>query len=309
MPSTQKVHIDKVLAEISIGYKNEMFIGDQIFKSIPVDKRSDYYYVFGEEIFEYVDDKIAPRSIANEIDWTLSEDTFMCHGHALRHGIADEEIGNSDVFDLEKEGAELVTDKILLNKERDIASKVLDSSNYDPALVLSPTKWSDFTNSDPIFDIRKAKEAIHLKSGIRPNTLVISETVANILAVHPKLLAIYKNTEIGVISLDMMKIFLDVDQIIVGKALAKPKGGEKAYVWGNSAALLYVPERPSKKQVAFGYSFEWNYNGKESTRVKKYYEDASETTYLEVKRYYVHKVVSKLAGVLFPDVVDPITTL
>ena len=114
-----------------------------------------------------------------------------------------------------------------------------------------------------------------------------SETVYNILAVHPKLIAIYKNTEIGIVSLEMMKMFLDVKNIIVGSALAKPKGGgDKAYIWGNSAALLYVPDRPRKKEPAFGYTFMWEADGAGSIQARKYFNEERETTFVEVKRYY-----------------------
>lgn len=96
------------------------------------------------------------------------------------------------------DGTELVTDEILLNKEIDAANKMLDTKNYHKDLQITlgatgaPAKWSDYKNSDPILDIKKAKEAIHRKSGLRPNVLIISEPVKNVLEVHPRLLEVIK---------------------------------------------------------------------------------------------------------------------
>ena len=61
MPSVQSVHYDKLLTNISVAYKNDQYIADQILKEVPVDKQSDKYPVYGEEIFVAQDDRRAPE--------------------------------------------------------------------------------------------------------------------------------------------------------------------------------------------------------------------------------------------------------
>lgn len=321
MPSVQKVHIDKALSNISIGYKNETYISESIFKSIAVEKQSDKYYVYGMESFRQHDDARAAGTEANEISWTLSDDAYFCEGHALRTVVADEEKQNADnEFELESDATELVSEGILLNKEVDAANKVLDANNYHADLKVTlgsggTYKWSDYENSDPILDIAKAREAVHKKSGVRANTLVISEPVFNILRRHPKLLALVTGIKVGIIGEDIMKLAFGVDQILIGSALkSTAKKGQVAgggldplsYIWGNSAVVAYIPTQPRKKQVALGYSFMWNKDGEGAVQVRKWYETGRRATVVEAERWYAHKMVSNVAGYLFSDAVTPL---
>lgn len=325
MPSVQKVHIDKALTNISIGYSNEQYIADEIFKPVSVNKQSDRYYVYGMERFRQHDDYRAPGTEANEITWTLSDDSYYAEGHALRHAIADEEIQNADeVFDLEADGTELVTKGILLNKEVDAANKILNPNSYHEDLRITlgatgaPAKWSDYTNSDPILDIKRAKEAIHRKSGLRPNVLIISEPVKNVLELHPRLLEVIKYVQRGIVTTDLMAAAFGVDKILVGSALkssvtnaGQVEAGQIEplnYIWGNSAVLAYVPQRPGKKIPALGYSFMWNKDGEGPVQVRKWYEVGRRATIIEAERWYDQKIISNVAGFLFADVVDPLGT-
>lgn len=323
MPVVQKVHVDKMLSNISIGYSNERFIGDEIFKPISVNKQSDRYYIYGMERFRQNDDHRAPGTEANEINWTFSDAPYYCEGHALRHPIADEEIQNADdEFDLESEGTELVTDGILLNKEVDAANKVLNPDNYhdDLKLVLGttdkPAKWSNYEDSNPILDIHRAKEAIHRKAGIRANTLIMSEQVYNVLSLHPKLLEVIKYVQRGIVTSELMSAAFGIDKILVGSALksdVKNPGQAEAgsvenldYIWGNSVVLAYIPQRPARKTPALAYSFMWNKDGQGPVQVRKWYEVGRRATVVEAERWYDQRMISNVAGFMFSDAVDPL---
>lgn len=321
MPTVQKVHIDKPLSNISIGYKNEAYIADQIFKPLEVKKQSDRYYVYGMEKFRTHNDLRAPGTEANEINWTLSNDTYFTEGHALRHAIADEEKANADEeFDLETEGTELVTEGILLNKEVDAANQVMNANNYhnDLRLTLGTAgtyKWSDYENSDPILDVHKAKEALHKKSGIRPNTMIMSEQVMNVLKLHPKIKEVIKYVERGIISTELLKAVFGVDNFLVGSALVSDatnagsyQPGQREdlnYIWGTSVVLAYIAPRPGKKQVSLGYSFMWNKDGNGAVQVRKWYEVGRKATIVEAERWYNQKMISDVAGFIFADAVIP----
>jgi len=318
MPTVQQVHLDKMLSNISIGYSNEMYIADQIFKDVTVQKQSDKYYVFGKERFRANDDLRAPGTEANEISWRFSSDQYFCQGHALRHGIADEEVQNADdALNLETEGTELVTEGILLNKEIDASNQVLDPKNYHSELQLTlgtagTYKWSDYDHSDPVLDIQRAKEAIHKKSGVRANTLIISEPVLNILKLHPKLKEIIKYVQRGIVTEEIMAVAFGVDNILVGSALKSSannpgQGDILNYIWGNSAVLAYIPANPGRKQVALGYNFAWNKDGQGAVQVRKWYEIGRRATLIEAENWYSQKIVSNVAGFLFQDAIVPLS--
>lgn len=324
MPTTQRLHVDKMLSNISIGYTNESYIGDKIFKPITVNKQSDKYYKFGMERFRTHADLRAPGTEANEISWTLSDDSYFTEGHALRHAIADEEMQNADdEFDLETEATELVTEGILLNKEVDAANKVLDPNNYHADLRLTlgtagTFKWSDYQDSDPIIDVQKAKEAIHRKSGVRANTLIMSEQVLNVLKLHPRIIDVVKYVERGIVTEELLASVFGVDQILVGSALksavtnvGQAQAGEPEeldYIWGNSVVLAYIAPRPGKKQISLGYSFMWNKDGNGAVQVRKWYEMGRRATIIEAERWYDQKMISNIAGFIFNDAVKPLST-
>jgi hypothetical protein len=271
------------------------------------------------ENFRVTDDRRAPGTEANEINWTLSTDQFFCEDHAIRTFITDEELSNADEeFNLKADATELVTDEILLNKEVSAASTLLDADNYDSTLVYSmgaasnPAKWSDYENSNPILDIAKAKEKMHKKAGIRPNTLVISETVKNVLKFHPKILGLFTGiTPVAIATMEHIKMALGVDNIIIGSAMKSGatnpgQTDELSYIWGNSAVLAYIPGKPGKKIQSLGYTFMWNKDGMGAVQVRQWYETGRRATIIEAERWYSHKMISKCAGFLFADAVTPI---
>jgi hypothetical protein len=199
----------------------------------------------------------------------------------------------------------------LLNKEVDCASVLLNSANYASGLSSTlSTKWSDFSNSNPILDISDAKSSIHQRSGLRANTLIVSEPVFNVLKIHPKLIESVKYTQLGVLSQDLIATLLGVDNVLIGSALkstATNPGQSDIlnYIWGNSAVLAYVPPTPGRKTPAIGYTFAWNKDGQGSVMVRKWYEMSKRSTITEVERWYSQKIVSNVAGYLISDVIAP----
>lgn len=327
MPAMQRVHLDKMLTNISIGYKNEAYIADKIFASVAVEKQSDRYYVFGMDKFRQHQDLRAPGTEAREISWNFSDDTYFTEGHALRTQIADEEIMNADDgLQLEAESTQLVQEGILLNKEVDAAAKVMNPNSYHVDLrqtmgaagVLGATtkKWSDYTNSDPRLDIAKAKQAMHKKAGVRPNTLIISEAILNVLLMHPKLAQMIQYVEVPVLAFDQLKVLLGVENILVGSAMKSTvtNAGQSTpgaveplnYIWGNSAVLAYIAPSPGRRVISLGYSFNWNQGGLGAIQTRKWYEISRKATVVESEYWYAHKIISPYAAFIFVDAVDPL---
>ncbi|GEN36115.1 major capsid protein [Aneurinibacillus danicus] len=322
--STQESHDDVLLTNIAVGYRNGQFIADKVFPALPmVSKQSDRYKVFGMDDFKVFDDKIAPNGRTNEITYGESEDTYFCDGHGLKRPISKQEYANSDNQDeLEKSATRLTTNLVLLNKEIDAANKTMNPASYAPGLstTMGTTtldnifgkKWTDPT-SDPVRQIDKAKEIIHTNSGIRPNKLVLSEKVYTALKNHPQFIELIKYSQTGIVTKDLLKAALGVDDIYIGEALrtvngfgAVPPGKPEAlnYIWGNSAALLYITPTPDPTSPTFGYTFEWDFAGeKVARRVRKWVDQDSEATYVETKYYYDQKVVCNLAGFLMADAI------
>ena len=77
MPDISMVHVDQALTNVSIAYQNAQFVADDVFPTIPVAKQSNKYFIYSKDRFRIVDDARRPGTRANEINWTLSTDTYF----------------------------------------------------------------------------------------------------------------------------------------------------------------------------------------------------------------------------------------
>lgn len=98
MPQVSEVHVDAALTNLSVGYRNPAFISDLLAPVVGVRKQFDRYYVYDSEreAFRSTNDRRAPGAEANEVDFSLSTDSYSCEDHALTSVIPDEERENAD---------------------------------------------------------------------------------------------------------------------------------------------------------------------------------------------------------------------
>lgn len=205
-----------------------------------------------------------------------------------------------------------VTDKVALAREVRAANLIFNTASYQTgykATLAGTTQWSDLTNSDPVVAINDAAAGML----VRPNTLVASLGVRNILRRHPKVsVALGGSAESGryIPDAELAEV-LGVEQIIVGNTLkATSKRGQTlttGAIWGKHAALLYIPPTGPDGTVdddnspAFGLTFQWGDN------VSGTYEDPKIGLYggIRVKsgESLVEKLVAPFAGYMFENAI------
>lgn len=322
--SQRNTHYDQILTNISVGYADNKLVSEQIFKEVVVEHQSDKYYVWdSQEAFIAQDDTRAPGTVASEVNWKFSRDSFYATGHAIRAAIHDEEYENADnEFDLEAQATKLVTSKILLNKEIDLARKLTDRTNFDAKLGATlggagaPAQWSDYANSDPQKDILIAKQTGDQLGGMDFNTLILSKPVFNVLRMHPKLKSFFGSlTPTEFVSIEQLKMLFEVENILIAEGRVAQRGRDvigqgTSYIWGNNAILANVPSSAGKYVPAVGYTFSWNKRGNVSgpVKVRKYRNEEMQTTFIEGERWYDQKVISALGAYIFNSAVNPLVT-
>jgi len=306
MPDISMAHVDHALTEVSIAYRNAQFVAGEIFPSIPVTKQSNKYFIYSKDNLRFLDDARRPGARANEIEWTLSSDTYFCEGHALAQAIPDELRANADqAIDVDVDTTEILTDLIYLQREIVVAGKATDPTVITQNTTLSgQNQWSDFTNSDPIKAVEDQKPTIQKQVGQLPNALLVSYPVFQALRNHTKILDRFKYTQVAVIQPDHLKAAFNVDYFLVGSAVkntAKEGATDNLdYVWGKNAILFYRPPTPGRRTVSLGYQFTWlfgaNTNG---FLVKRYRDESRSSDIVEVQLYYDAKVVAPNAAYLW----------
>jgi len=263
MPEPENVHIDQVLTNISIMYRNAAYVGTQIMPIVPVKKKSDIYYIYDSKADRFRIPKTlrAPKTESRTVDWKVTTDGYVCDEHALNDLIDDIEKDNADKpLNLEVDTVEFLTDILQLGLEMRIKDMLETSLSAN-----APTSgvWSDYTeagDTDPISDIEIGKAAIHAVIFREPNVLLLGKAVYDKVRHHPKILERIKYSQKGVVDTDLLATLFGIEKVIVGKAgYNTAKEGKTAvlsYLWAKNAILAYVEPKPGIKKFSLGYTFQ-----------------------------------------------------
>jgi hypothetical protein len=314
-PVRNDIHIDGPLSDIAIAYKQDSFIADQVFPIVPVDKQSDKYFTWTKGFWmrNSVQER-APGDTYPEGRLGLSNDTYYCNLYHLGYGIPDEDAQNQDAaVELEITGAEWLAQQFMLNREIKLAGDIFVINVWANDVVggTNFVKWSDYDNSNPVTDVNTGKETIQQSTGKRANTLVIGEEVKNTLAEHPNLLDKFKYTQTGILDAEQIRQALKVDTLLVGEAVQESSmegasSATRAYIWGQNALLLHVPDSPGLRVAAAGYTFTWRINGAggRTVAISNVRQDDRDRDFLKGKHAFDNKVTGTDLGYYFSDCMD-----
>ncbi len=312
MPDVSQVHIDVALTNVSVAYTNPDYISDIISPPVPVRKQSDKYFIYdpNRDRFRAGNDRRAPGAEANEVDFGLSTDNYFCDDHALASAVPDEERENADPpIQADIDRTEFLVDKISLNKEIDIATRIRTGADIPGATLSGTDQWSDYDNSDPVAAVEEEKSTIQTAVQVIPNTLVLSYPVYQKVRQHPKVIEKVQYVKLGVVGPDVLAQLFDVDRVLVPRAFkntaAPGQAASLEYVWGNDAFLCYVPPRAALKQVAMAYTFMWtvapgSINGH---IVETWREDRRKADMVRVQKYYDQKIIAPGAAYIWKSAV------
>jgi hypothetical protein len=304
MPEAQQVHIDAALTNLSVAYRNNDFIAELIAPQVPVRKQSDRYYIYDSdrEAMRLTEDLRSPGSLAQEVDFTLSSDSYYCEDHALAGAVPDEERENADpVIQPDIDRTEYLTERILLNQEVAMELALRTASGMGETAVDSGSNWAA-TGSDPVADIQAARLAVFAASQRRANVMVVPYAVYETLRNNEAVVDRVKYSGGGIISTDIMAQLFDVDRVIVPKCFvnvsAKGQAAAVEPLWGTNVYLLHVAERPGLKQVTVANTFVWNgmpgsVNG---TVVERWRDHGRKADMIRVQKYYDIKIIAPGAG-------------
>lgn len=272
-PNINSVHVDAILTNISVAYlqKQDNFIADKVFPIVPVDKKSDKFFVYTKN--DWFRDEAQRRADATESagsGYNLTTDTYSADVWAFHKDVGDQVVANADApLNPLREATEFVTHRLLLRRELQFVSDYFTTGVWaDDVTGVSGTpssgetkQWSDYTSSDPIDDIEAAKSEILGNTGMEANTLVLGYDVFRQLKNHPDLVDRIKYTSSQTITEDMLARMFDLDRVLVAKAVkaTNNEGATGAYdfAYGKAALLCHVAPNPGLLTPSAGYHFSW----------------------------------------------------
>lgn len=299
MPAPRDTFVNPLLTNVSVAYKNTSYIADELFPVVEVEKETGIYFVKDKENLRAPADALRGEfSRANRVTNTLSQATYALEERSLETPISDRVMRNySDPFDPKRNATELVTDKLLLDKEVDLQTTILAAASGSNTLDTS-SSWATIT-TDIVGQIRTGRNAIQQATGQKANTCVISKTSLDLLLKNTAFLDSIKYTTVVNESnlRDAIRAYFDVERVLIGDAIQNTaKEGQTdslSYVWSDNCILAYVPSAPALETPAAGYTLTL----RGARFVDEWYEQEIKTTFVRANDFYDSKVVD--AGALY----------
>lgn len=299
MPLENQLHIDSLLSGVSIKYRNENYVADQIFPELMVKKSSDLYRVYNRN-FRIPETKRSPKGVAREHSFEVSTATYVLERHALKEYVSDNDADNYDLADLRSETVEELSDVILRRREKDVAG-LITTTSWSLNLSLAATAaWNATTTVDPVSHFDTGSASVVLNSGQQPNRAAMGLQSWHAFKNNFQILDRIKYTskEVGQA---MAAALIGAEKVIVslGSEDTSNLGAADSIsaLWNDAVFWGYAPSAPGPLKVSAGYVFK-----KSIPMVKRYRVEERESDAIEVNMEYQVKVVASLAGFIIKDV-------
>ncbi|MGZ8245835.1 major capsid protein [Methylomagnum sp.] len=285
-PSQARV-IDPILTEVAVGYSNPDRVGSVLFPEVPIGQRGGRVIKFGKEAFRKFSARRAPGGKTKRVQYGYTSDPIALVQDSLEGMVPYELMEEAEAvpgIDLGNMAVGQVMNSITLLKEIEQAELALNASNYDnnhKVALTGSDKWTH-ADSDPGQQMDDYKEAIRSSIGVYPNTLTLSPVAIKALRRNKVIRDQFKYTNASVITLDMLKAYFELENIVVGKAVYVDENAaddaDPSDVWGNNAVLAYVapPASRSQGEPSFGYTYEL----RGYPNVETPYEERSEKSWI-----------------------------
>lgn len=294
-----QLRVDKLLSNISVRYKNENFIANEVFPKVAVKKESDVYRTYDRD-FRLPETIRSAKGVAREHNFDVSTAPYVLEQHSLKDYVSDRDQENYEISDLRRDTTEILTEKILMRKEKSVAD-LFTSTSWSQNVSLSAAQQfsANTTTSNPIPIFDTAATVVLEQSGMMPNMSIIPWNVMVAIKNHTSVIDRVKYTNIT-ITKDIIGALLSVENMLVPKSVidtaAEGLTESVSALWGDNAFVGYKAPRPSNMAPSAGYIFE-----NALPLVKRWRDEDRQSEAIEVNQHYSPKVVASLAGYLIKD--------
>lgn len=330
------VHVDRPLTNLSIAHWQDtsLFVASRFFTVQNVNNASDTYTTYPQGYFNRTfNTRRDEEGVANSIGYGSNEDRYSVSEDALRIFISDKKRANADSHrNLDMEATRVTTDALLLGKEAEFNTNFLTTSKWSvdrTGVASGPTgnqfiQWSDYTNSDPISDVKTATTDMVLRSGgRRPNRALMTLDVWQALSEHPDIIDRIKftssNDNPAIVNVRAMAALMELDEIMIMQTVVNnaDDGVEDSgtglpavnnqFVASKVFLLAHVAPTGLYSATA-GITFVWNqYIGlgvDGGPAIRRYRpQDGRKGEYIEAEMAIDQKLVSADLGQLFSSVI------
>jgi hypothetical protein len=273
------VHIRQDLGNLSIGYHPQGFVADQVWPVFGVKHESDAYWSWDKgQAFNMLrsDGKGSLRAdgtASKEVSFGATIKTYQTFEYALSTKITDRQRDNADSsLSLEMSKTRRLKDLLAIEYETRVASPVTTASNYASANKTSnngSTQWNNasFTSvptggqSAIMTQLLNGIDAVRKATGgIKPNKILIPESVLLVMANDKGLAELYKYVRADglatgspfgprIAGLDIITPMAMSENVTEGEAVSLVD------IWGKNVVIFYSDPNPGLDSLTFGLTF------------------------------------------------------
>jgi hypothetical protein len=326
-PTSSDVHVNIPLTQISVAFIQDAknFIADQVFPILPVERQSDSYLTY-DRSYWFRDTAVerAPGTESAGDGYSVDfNNQYFARVYAIHKDIDDQTRGNAlPPVDLDRDTTEWLTQKLLIRKELQWAGSFFGPGIWSgnmTGVTASPTPGTQFlqwniSGSTPIEDIMGRIIAVTALTGIKPNVLVLTPDVYNVLVNHAEIIERIKYSQLGVTTEQLMAEIFGIDKLLVAWAVTNsaeeqapatvPQVGNYNFAMSNGALLLYAAPGPSLMRPSAGYTFAWTgYTGAGAAgnRILQFRMEWLKSDRIEGEIAFAQQVIAPDLGVFFAN--------
>ena len=308
MPTQGPIHVDRPLTNISIAYKAEGLIADQLFPAVPVAKESDSFFIFDKANSMRIPlTERANGAEANEDNLLLSTATYRIAEEALKEVLSDRDRDNQDPgLNLEVSIVEELSQKLLVRREVDAADLVFTNGNWaNESSLAAAGAWSANTSvSSPILNALSAGSAIITNSGMKANVCVLDQRTFDAVKEHTSVVDRIKYTSADSVSESLIANLFNVAKLYVayGTRNTANEGlaATMANIWTDSAWFGHVERAPGLRKPSALYAFKKG----SGVEVRRYRDEARRGEWFEVSHMFDQQSPASDCGYLVVDTVQ-----
>lgn len=256
------VHVDTLLAQISVMYTNDEYIGERLMPAVPVSKRSDKFAVYPKrERFAFPDDEIGHRASPNELEQSRTTDNYSVVDRGFKNYLDLETVQNEDApLNEMVDVVEQINEGIAFKREKRLLTILNATASYSGNTAGAGSVWEAAAGGSVITDILAATSA--LWSGPNPTQKLgfCSLDVWNTgIANNASLRELFKYTREGLVTQAIASHF-GLDDILVSRSREDTanSGQTASYsrmMTAKQFGVVSVARRPSTRSVHFGSTF------------------------------------------------------
>ena len=295
--------VNKLLTNVSVAYKNASYVADSLFPTVTVDKETGLYFVVDKENLRApADARRADLGRANRVTNTLSTQAYSLEEKSLETPITDRVMRNyENPFDPKKNATLLVTEKLLLDKEKDLQAAILAVASGSNTLDENGA-WSTVT-TDILDHVRTGKNWVQRNTGHKANTVLLGKPALDALLKNTAFIDSIKYTQVVTEEAlrNAIKAYFDVERVLIGEAIENTaKEGQTDaldYVWGDTCVIAYVAPNPALETPSAGYHLSL----KDARFVDEWYEQEIKSTFVRANDFYDNKIVDSNALYIITD--------